>query len=127
MADASLRERAIEAMARAIYEDRYAPHDNPQWVSWDDLVLLAKGDGGNAIYLTWIGHAAASLDALRTFLAANGLRVVPVEPEQPMWAAGGNAVVGYKSRHHDKVVEAVWGGMLAAYPDPFAPTEAEGE
>lgn len=41
---------------------------------------------------------------------------VPVEPTREMWAAGANAVVGYKQRHHDKVVEDVWLAMLTAAP-----------
>lgn len=42
--------------------------------------------------------------------------VVPVEPTREMWAAGADAVIGYKQRHHDKVVEQIWTAMLAAHP-----------
>lgn len=45
--------------------------------------------------------ASAVIDAMR-------------EPTRLMWAVGGDAVVGYKQRNHDKVVEGVWNGMLDA-------------
>ena len=45
-----------------------------------------------------------------------GWMMVPREPTREMWAAGGDAVVGYKQRHHDKVVEQIWSVMLAASP-----------
>lgn len=34
------------------------------------------------------------------------------EPTRAMWAAGGDAVVGKTSVHHDVVTEAVWTAML---------------
>ncbi|MGI4811921.1 MAG: hypothetical protein ACRYGG_01060 [Janthinobacterium lividum] len=57
-------------------------------------------------------HAAEILD----LLDAVGLCIVPREPTREMWAAGGDAVVGYKQRHHDKVVEGVWSAMLSTSP-----------
>jgi hypothetical protein len=61
-------------------------------------------------------------------LGAEGAWVlVPREPTREMWAAMGNAVVGYKQRHHDKVSEAVWKGALAARPSPPASAIPAGE
>ena len=57
------RKAAIEAMARAIWADRY-----PE-VRWDD--------GPSRINLLFIGHATAALDALLGVLPALGVRVVP--------------------------------------------------
>lgn len=54
-----------ERVARAIYEDRYHPETNPQWLPWDDLKAVAKSeDGGNGIYLTMFSHADAALSAM---------------------------------------------------------------
>lgn len=52
-----------------------------------------------------------------------GWKLVPVEPDRAMWAAMGNALVGYKQRHHDKVAEDVWTGAIAVAPSP--PTRQE--
>lgn len=52
----------------------------------------------------------------------SGYVMVPVEPTREMWAAGGNAVVGYKNRHHDKVVAEIWLAMLAASNPPGSPS-----
>lgn len=66
---------------------------------------------------------------LRSLLAlaapAEGYVLVPVEPTREMWAAGGDAVVGYKQRHHDKVVEEIWSAMIAAClpAAPVAPAD----
>ena len=55
----------VDAVAQAIYEDRYKPEKNPQWVPWSDLKHLAieTEDGGNGIYLTMMSHAVAALRA----------------------------------------------------------------
>ena len=45
-----------------------------------------------------------------------GWRVVPVEPTRAMWAAMGDALVGYKQRHHDRVASQLWNAVLAVAP-----------
>jgi hypothetical protein len=47
-----------------------------------------------------------------------GYVLVPIEPTREMWAAMGDAVVGYKQRHHDKVTEEIWSAGLKAAPPP---------
>jgi hypothetical protein len=44
--------------------------------------------------------------------------LVPREPTREMWAAMGNALVGYRQRHHDKVAADLWPAVLAAAPPP---------
>ena len=58
-------------------------------------------DGDELVWMPYVGDARVAIAAMR-------------EPTRPMWAAGGNAVVGYKQRHHDKVTESVWTGMIDA-------------
>ena len=53
----------------------------------------------------------------------DGYKLVPIVPAREMWAAGADAVVGYKQRHHDKVVADLWGAMLAAVPAPKTVSE----
>ena len=60
-------------------------------------------------------HALAALQV--NALHKAGFVLVPREPTREMWAAGGTAVVGYKQRYHDKVVEDMWSAMIAASPD----------
>lgn len=64
---------------------------------------------------TRLATAEAALKAARE---ADGKQMVPVEPTREMWAAGANAIVGYKQRHHDKVVADVWSAMLKAVLSP---------
>lgn len=59
-------------------------------------------------------------------MAQDEMMVVPVEPTREMWAAGGNAVIGYKQRHHDKVVADIWSAMLSAAPAQPAAVEGAG-
>jgi hypothetical protein len=47
-----------------------------------------------------------------------GWRTVPNQPTREMWAAMGDALFGYKQRHHDKVAADVWNAALAASPPP---------
>ena len=56
---------------------------------------------------------------------AEGWVLFPREPSREMWAAMGNALVGYKQRHHDKVAEVLWNSLLALRPS--GPQAAEGE
>lgn len=56
-------------------------------------------------------------------MAQDDKMLVPVEPTREMWAAGANAVIGYKQRHHDKVVADVWSAMLSAAPAQPATVE----
>jgi hypothetical protein len=51
-----------------------------------------------------------------------GWVLVPREPTREMWAAMGDALVGYRQRHHDAVAAALWNAVLAAAPP--APAEA---
>lgn len=46
----------------------------------------------------------------------DGHQLVPVEPTRPMWAAMGDALVGYRQRHHDKVAGDLWQAVLRAAP-----------
>lgn len=57
-------------------------------------------------------------------MAQDEKMLVPMEPTREMWAAGANAVIGYKQRHHDKVVADVWSAMLSAAPAQPAAVEA---
>lgn len=40
--------------------------------------------------------------------------VVPAEPTREMWAAMGDALVGYKQRHHDAVAAELYSALLTA-------------
>jgi hypothetical protein len=60
-------------------------------------------------------HPTEAEDILKT-LDAVGLVVVPREPTRAMRAAGGDAVVGRTTVHHDQVTEAAWAAMVAASP-----------
>jgi hypothetical protein len=77
------------------------------------LVQYGK-DSGN---LTTHVAIADIREAASALSAEDGFVRVPREPTREMWAAGGNVIVGYKQRHHDKVVADVWSAMLAAAPD----------
>ncbi len=48
--------------------------------------------------------------------APDGWKLVPREPTHEMWAAMGDALVGYKQRHHDKVAEELWQAVYDAAP-----------
>lgn len=118
MAGDGMREVAVEVMARAIYA-AWDGGSNP----WDALIQRRRElgiDGYHASQREALANARDALTALLALLDERGFVMVPKEPVREMWAAGGNAVVGYKERHHDKVVDAVWSGMLAASPNPFA-------
>ena len=102
---ASFTDRAAEAMGDAL----------------DAGVIGGTSDAKVIEMAKWHNRECARtvLPALLAFLEAEGFVIVPAEPTREMWAIGGNAVVGYKQRHHDQVVGAVWNGMLAAAPSPF--------
>ena len=52
-------------------------------------------------------------------------KLVPREPTQEMWAVMGNALVGYKQRHHDKVAEELWQAAYDAAPTTDTAQEKE--
>lgn len=78
---------------------------------------IRAGNMMDALPLTQ-AFAHHRLSALTPQPNTEGWQYVPKEPTMAMWAAGGDAVVGYKNRHHDAVVEQVWQAMLAAAPAP---------
>ena len=122
MADTSLREQAVEAMARALF-DWHEAEVEPRY-RWKWVASPAMRDNKE--------KASLALDALRTFLAANGLRAVPVEQMERLLIAPDAMIYG--GPNADARIEGynLCGNrikkLLAAYPDPLAPsTEAEGE
>ena len=99
-----LRNRVVEAMARAI-----AGADAEDYM--EDCCRYDK-------------QASASLTALLSELDAAGWQIVPKDPVRLMWAAAGDVVVLNRGKHHDVIAEGVWTGMLAAAPNPFKPEDA---
>jgi hypothetical protein len=66
-----------------------------------------------------VPDALIASDALApTAGTGEGWRTVPNQPTREMWAAMGDALFGYKQRHHDKVAADVWNAALAASPPP---------
>jgi hypothetical protein len=62
--------------------------------------------------------ALAKADQIIATETPEGWVLVPREPTREMWAAMGNALVGHRQRHHDKVAEDLWNGALAAAGNP---------
>ena len=105
------RKAAIEAMARAIWADRY-----PE-VRWDD--------GPSRINLLFIGHATAALDALLGVLPALGLTFpMPVEADMGMVSQALN----YPARlmkDDDTMYHGIFRAMIAAAPNVLGGSDGE--
>jgi len=113
----TLRDQAIEAMAPVLCRHRgYDPNQQADWlpdgVRW-------KG---------WRSDAEVAFDALLAFFAANGLRVVPVEPSNEMLraacAADEKVEAGNLGRGAD--LETHWAVMLDAAPDVLGEKQNDG-
>ena len=119
----TLRDQAIEAMTRAAIRSLY-----PQMTD-EEMAKPAKRWNGTALHDINSSvlddqkpELEAALDALLTFLAANGLRVVPAEPTNEMLraacAADEEVEAGNLGRGAD--LETHWAVMLDAAPNPLA-------
>ncbi|MGI4744933.1 MAG: hypothetical protein ACRYGI_11560 [Janthinobacterium lividum] len=120
----ALREagQTIEILRRAL-----AWHGDPQrmattreeWQQEIDAAIVwvkANPEPDRPSFSSFSTPAAPEPTEAGEWRVPGGWVLVPIDPIREMWAAGGNAVVGYKQRHHDKVVAQVWADMLAARP-----------
>lgn len=96
--------------------------------AWDGSIVTPE-QAVERIQPSWAHMIEAAITAYLANVPATkeGWVMVPVEPTREMWAAMGNAIVGYKQRHHDKVAEQIWTAALAAAPPSPSPVPAGGE
>ena len=113
-------DEAVEASAKAIHANRLAPHeitnDPDGWHGADERTReCCRYD------------ATAALTALRAYLAANGLRVVPVVATEGMVHGGGCALdhpgiyMSGPSIAQRKRATRVWETMVECAPYPLEP------
>lgn len=134
---AEIRAEMVEAIALSIFKIDFSDEASPphwldeKWRIYRSPVIHC-GDCTNEPHTCvkceserFLSYGAAAIAALSSMIANAGLKLVPVEPEQKMWVAGGDAVVGRTRRHHDRVVSDVWNAMLAAFPDVLAPAKGD--